>query len=84
MQRVSRTFLAALAAWATACVPAATAAALQVGPRTREPVVVRVDEGFHWLDAAIGAAAALGLALLVLGFVLTTRKGLGPRPKGER
>jgi hypothetical protein len=57
----------------------AASAALHVDPRTRPPVVVRVDTGFHWLDAAIGAAAALGLALLVLGFVLTTH-----RAKGER
>jgi len=57
----------------------AATAALHVDPRTRAPVVVRVDDGFRWLDAGIGALAALGLVLLVLGFVLTTR-----RAKGER
>jgi hypothetical protein len=46
--------------------------------------VVRVDAGFHWLDAATGAAVALGLALLVIAFVLTTRRGVSPRVKGER
>ena len=53
--------------------------ALHADPRTRAPVVVRVDDGFRWLDAGIGALAALGLVLLVLGLVLTTR-----RAKGER
>ena len=57
----------------------AASAALHVDPRTRAPVVIRVDDGFRWLDAGIGALAALGLVLLVLGFVLTTR-----RAKGER
>jgi hypothetical protein len=72
MQRIVWRFLTVLGAWAIGLSPATAAAALQVDPRTREPVVVRVDAGFHWLDAAIGAAAALGLALLVVGFVLTT------------
>jgi hypothetical protein len=79
MQRALRTLLVVVAVSATAAAGTAAGAVLQVGPRTREPVVVRVDEGFHWLDAAIGAAAALGLALLVLGFVLTSN-----RAKGER
>jgi hypothetical protein len=68
MQRAGQSLVASVAA-----------GALRADPRTREPVVVRVDTGFHWLDAAIGAAAALGLALLVLGFVLTTRKAKGER-----
>jgi hypothetical protein len=81
MQRARRRLLAALdtGAVALAVAPATVSAALQVDPRTRVPVFVRVDTGFHWLDAAIGAAAALGLALLVLGLALTTR-----RAKGER
>ena len=33
-------------------------------------VVVRGEDGFHWVDAAAGAAAALGLAALVCGLVL--------------
>jgi hypothetical protein len=37
----------------------------------RPPVVVRVtDSGFHWGDAAVGAAVTLAAGLLVLGFVL--------------
>jgi hypothetical protein len=74
----------ALGVWAAAVASAATAAARQVGPRGGEPVVVRVDEGFHWLDAAIGALAAAGIALLVVGFVLATRRGVGPRARETR
>ena len=70
MQRVRPTLFAALSA-------------LSVDPRTR-PVVVRVDQGFRWLDAGIGALAALGLVLLVVGFVLVTRKSPTARAKGER
>lgn len=36
--------------------------------RTPAPVVVRVaDNGFHWGDAGLGAAAAIGLVLLAAG-----------------
>ena len=81
MQRAGRRLLAALGTGglSLALVPASASAALDVDPRTRAPVVVRVDDGFRWLDAGIGALAALGLVLLVLGFLLTTR-----RTKGER
>jgi hypothetical protein len=35
------------------------------------PVVVKVtDSGFHWGDAAVGAAATLAAGLLVLALVL--------------
>jgi hypothetical protein len=84
MQRVCSSVFVVLGGSAMRLWPATAAASLRAGPRSGEPVVVRVDEGFHWLDAAIGAAAALGLALLVLGFVLMARVGLGPRAKGER
>ena len=57
----------------------AASAALRVDPRTRAPVVVRVDDGFRWLDAGIGALAALGLVLLVLGFVLMAHSAKGER-----
>jgi hypothetical protein len=41
----------------------------------RAPVVVRVtDGGFHWGDAAIGAAAGSGLTLLVGGSLLGARR----------
>jgi len=39
-------------------------------------VVVKVGEsGFHWTDAAVGAAAAFAVGLLVLGIVMTVRAG---------
>ena len=82
MQRLQRTLLAVLGA--CALLPAGAVAALHADPRTREPVVVRVDEGFRWLDAGIGALAALGLVALVLGFALMARKGPSVRTKGER
>jgi hypothetical protein len=50
----------------------------------REPVVVRVDQGFRWLDAGIGALVALGLVTLVIGFVLMARRGPTVRAKEER
>jgi hypothetical protein len=37
----------------------------------RAPIVVKVtDGGFHWGDAAVGAAATLAVGLLVLALVL--------------
>jgi hypothetical protein len=83
MQRTCRRVLAGLGVGAITLLPARAAAALQVDPRAR-PVVVRVDDGFRWLDAGIGALAALGVVLLVVGFVLVARKGPSPRAKGER
>ena len=84
MQRIGRTLLVAAGAGATGLLLVDAAAALQVGTRTREPVVVRVDDGFRWLDAGIGALAALGLVALLLGFVLMARRGPTARAKGER
>jgi len=46
------------------------------GPSDERPptVVVRVaDDGFHWADAGLGAAAALATTLLALGLVLALR-----------
>ena len=40
-------------------------------------VVVRVNDGFHWADAGLGAAAALATTLLALGVVLTLRPDRG-------
>jgi len=55
-----------------------------------QPIVVKVsDQGFHWRDAGLGAAAALAASLVVLGLVLTVREArqLGPgdarTPAGE-
>jgi hypothetical protein len=45
-------------------------------PATAPPsaVVVRVDGGFDWLDAGVGAAGALGLALALGGAASTVRR----------
>ena len=42
-------------------------------PRTAVPlrIVTAADDGFDWTDAAIGAAGALGLALLLTGGAAT-------------
>lgn len=41
----------------------------------RQPVVVQVSEGgFHWGDAAIGAAAASGAAIAVAGLGMFRRQ----------
>jgi hypothetical protein len=47
--------------------------------RDRPPtVVVSVrDDGFHWTDAGVGAAAALAATLLALGLVLALRPDRG-------
>ena len=48
------------------------------GPKQTRPdpstVVVEVGGGFHWLDAGLGAVAALATALLVVGLALTVRR----------
>jgi hypothetical protein len=45
---------------------AAPGGAGAASPPNQRPVVVRVsDGGFHWGDAAIGAAGAIGLILVV-------------------
>jgi hypothetical protein len=40
----------------------------------RDAVVVRVDGGFDWLDAGVGAAGSLGFALALGGAVSTVRR----------
>jgi hypothetical protein len=43
-------------------------------PTRRPPIVIRVhDGGFHWTDAAVGAAAMLATTLLTLGLALAVR-----------
>ena len=45
-------------------------------------VVVRVsDSGFQWVDAGVGAAAALATTLLALGLVLALRPERGGNGK---
>jgi hypothetical protein len=44
-------------------------------PSTDRPTVVVTvrDDGFHWTDAGVGAAATLATTLLVLGIALALR-----------
>lgn len=44
-------------------------------------VVVVRDDGFHWADAGVGAAATLATTLLALGLVLALRPGHGDNEK---
>lgn len=53
----------------------APAAAAQEERPSRSPVVVEVsDDGFDWGDAAIGAAAAIGVGLAGVGIALAGSK----------
>jgi hypothetical protein len=56
--------------------PGAAVAGSPPGVRTsRAPVVVKVEDGgFHWSDAAIGAAAAGGVALALTGTSMFRRQ----------
>jgi hypothetical protein len=58
-------------------------AATPVAPQ--QPVIVKVsDEGFQWLDAGLGAAAAIAASFVVLGLVLTVRQSRPTRQEGSR
>jgi hypothetical protein len=41
---------------------------------TRDAVVVRVDGGFDWVDAGVGAAGSLGLVLALGGVASAVRR----------
>jgi hypothetical protein len=43
------------------------------------PVVVRVDGGFDWVSAGVGAAGGLGLAIALVGATSTMRR----HPRGD-
>lgn len=47
------------------------------GDRPPTVVVSVRDDGFHWTDAGVGAAAALATTLLALGLVLALRPDRG-------
>ncbi len=51
------------------------------GDRPSTVVVSVRDNGFHWTDAGVGAAAALATTLLVLGLVLALRSEPGGHGK---
>ena len=70
---VGRRSIAAGVVLAALC-PAAHAGAPAPHPNP-EPIVVKVDDGFRWGDAGIGAAAGVGAALLVAGSLVLARSG---------
>ena len=54
-------------------------------PAPSEPLVVKVDDGFHWGDAGIGAATGFGAALVLAGsLALAPRyRSMFPAPRQE-
>jgi hypothetical protein len=67
-----------LAALVAAVAPGLVGVSAQGMPSDR-PVVVKVSDGFDWLDAGIGAAAAVAVVLLVVGLALSVRQASGGR-----
>jgi hypothetical protein len=66
--------LALLLSVATASSRAGTNPASEPSDERPSTVVVRVgDNGFHWVDAGLGAAAGLATTLIALGLVLALR-----------
>ena len=48
------------------------------------PFVIRVERaGFHWEDAAIGAATGFGVSLVITGGIAVRRSASPPRPRIE-
>jgi len=78
MDSISSAQRACIVAGITTAIPTALARADAVQPRptpAQEPLVVRVNGGFQWGDAAIGAAAGFGAAItLVGGIALVDRR----------
>jgi hypothetical protein len=66
--------VALLLSLATASSRAGTNPAPEPSDERPSTVVVRVsDSGFHWVDAGLGAAAAVATTLIALGLVLALR-----------
>jgi hypothetical protein len=59
------------------------ATGLAAPPPERTTVVVEVEDGFHWLDAGVGAAAVLALVALGHGVVLLRRTATPPKSEGR-
>jgi hypothetical protein len=79
--RSLRTWLAVSALTATLVAPVARAH--EQNPESAEqraPVVVKVSDGFHWKDAAVGAVAALGVVTIAVGGVVVVRDRPGTPP----
>ena len=53
----------------------APTAAPAAGESGGQPVVIQVsDDGFHWRDAGLGAAAGIAVVLMGAGLVLTRQR----------
>jgi hypothetical protein len=76
MRRHARRSIAGGLIVITAAVPVAAAAELDAASHDdRRPLVVEVrDRGFDWADAAIGAAATLGVVTAGAGAALVIRR----------
>ena len=78
MCSISSALRACIVAGTAAAMPTmlATADAGQPRPTPKQDsLVVRVDGGFHWGDAAIGAAAGFGAAITLVGGVALVGRG---------
>jgi len=56
----------------------------QPSPAQPRPVVVKVESAFDWVDAGLGAAAALAAVLVVAGITLVVRTGTFHIERSER
>jgi hypothetical protein len=78
MCSISSALRACIVAGLATAMPTMLANAEAIQPRPtpkQESLVVHVDGGFHWGDAAIGAAAGFGTAMtLVGGIALVDRR----------
>ena len=62
-----------VAATLAAAAPAAGDSKRQPTTSKPVPVIVRPSDGFHWGDAAIGAAAGVGAAIAAMGGITLAR-----------
>lgn len=87
IRNAARSFvtLALLLSLATASSRAGTNPPPERSEERPSTVVVTVsDDGFHWADAGLGAAAALATTMLALGLVLALRPDRGGNDNQRR
>jgi hypothetical protein len=76
MCSISSALRACIVAGIATAMPTTLANADAVHARTKQDsLVVRVDGGFHWGDAAIGAAAGFGAAITLVGGIALVGRG---------